>query len=821
MNLRLLILSMLVSVSAFSQTVNTISIPVDKYAIVMDAEKDTVQKFDVPVRLRTINDVELVDSVIHINNDADLANIGSLPKPANERWGLLFNNGLTYHGSISLTEDNWFIGGYGRGDNPVIKGTKEATGWQQLPRNNTIYYTIIPGITETNRVLIDGTIATISQFPSASTLDPYDFWSGYVSLDSALNTGAFYSDTIVYYNQLPSVDLVGSRAVFRSVGWANYWQNIINMPNSYTLVLDYGIYSVHAGTPFFIVNNPDLIDGDKQYATRGDTLFIRVADPSNHTIEYSSTETAITITGKSNIKAKNLRLEGFNYSGVSILDSCENIVISDCDIDKCYHYGVRISDTRSNNITIKNNNVEYSSYQAIASNSSNSIIDNNRILKHGLRNNIGFDVYHPIPGNPVNNEGAGTGIISELSSNTIRKNYLDSIGYIGIFVKGLNNLVEYNQVYHCDLVLEDGAGFYSHLDCTGTIIRKNISAENGFPTSTNLTHGYYFDNTNQGLYLEDNIAYGNHGYGILLNNPGTDTIRRNVIYENMQAALKIDDYVSSYETFLNSLITDNIFFSKTDTSELYLNMGVPLDSAHRITIYNNYYCNPFISVGVPTDWDANPKTLYTLFDTDFVADTLGQLVPNNTFETSDNWYGTVVASSPIGTGGALIKVYTASYHLSQSFNLSYEVTQQSKMQLTFDIVGNTTGLNPIATSIGSEVSFPDYTFGSEVYHYEGFAEVNPMSITGRLQLGITNGVVGDTAWVDNVYVYNVLTDVVDQNAKSELFINNTNHSKIYYINGANANDIDGNNITISFVLSPFEAKILVGDNLNLISEMKL
>jgi hypothetical protein len=51
----------------------------------------------------------------------------------------------------------------------------------------------------------------------------------------------------------------------------------------------------------------------------------------------------------------------------------------------------------------------------------------------------------------------------------------------------------------------------------------------------------------------------------------------------------------------------------------------------------------------------------------------------------------------------------------------------------------------------------------------------------------------------------------------KLFYNDTTGSKIYYINGATAEDVDGTPITVSFTLSPFTSKIVVGANLDLIS----
>ena len=51
----------------------------------------------------------------------------------------------------------------------------------------------------------------------------------------------------------------------------------------------------------------------------------------------------------------------------------------------------------------------------------------------------------------------------------------------------------------------------------------------------------------------------------------------------------------------------------------------------------------------------------------------------------------------------------------------------------------------------------------------------------------------------------------------ELFYNNTKIAKTFNINGATAYDIDGNQVTVSFTLQPFEGKILTGTDLNLIS----
>jgi parallel beta-helix repeat protein len=52
----------------------------------------------------------------------------------------------------------------------------------------------------------------------------------------------------------------------------------------------------------------------------------------------------------------------------------------------------------------------------------------------------------------------------------------------------------------------------------------------------------------------------------------------------------------------------------------------------------------------------------------------------------------------------------------------------------------------------------------------------------------------------------------------EMFYNNTRNAKLYNLNGAIAKNVDGNTVTGKFVLQPFTSIILIGTNLNLISD---
>jgi hypothetical protein len=730
--------------------------------------------------------------------------------------------GSTYNGTIALQDDISFCSyslNNGSKEKPILNGTITLTIWSQLPRDNNIYFAHTAAAGYRNRLLVDGKIVKISSYPSASTLDPYDFWTGYAPMTSVVNTSNYYTDTIVRDNQLPDIDLAGSVAVCRTVGWANYHQQIKRKLNDSTIVLDYGIYGMDKGDPYFIINHPDLIDGNNQWAHRNDTVFVRLADsPVNHTIELSRIDYAFSGNDISNVQINNLEIKNFDKAGINLTGNSENISVSNCYFNGCYNSAIAAYDTDNRNIDFLYNTITKSSYQAVRLQGNNMRVIGNNITKHGLRNNIGTGVYHPLRGNVTNANGAAVGIfVYECDSNLISGNILDSLGYNGVMFAGKHNLIEYNQVQHCDLVLEDGGGFYFHLDCEGSIVRNNISANNGYPQSTQNTFGFYGDITFENGTVESNVAYGNKGYGALFNGPKNVTFENNTIFDNTQLGIRINDYTTvGAEAWVmrNNDFRYNTIFSKTSTSPLYFYTDIPIDSTLRVNLYSNYYCNPYTNSGVPTDYDSHPLSLYAVYETEEVTDTIASLISNSTFDASGaGWFvgSEWTATSPIGTGGALGWARGSAYDVIQTYNFNYAQSGTTKYLLEFDTYSNGDAFTSSSGYIklgDPVVNFPANNFAAGKDHYRGFATyTGETTQTGRLSLG-TTATPGDSIYFDNVYLWEVESQAVNQDTKSQLFVNNTTHPQVQTIGTGTWKDIDGNTVS-SLTLQPFSSAILI------------
>jgi parallel beta-helix repeat protein len=105
--------------------------------------------------------------------------------------------------------------------------------------------------------------------------------------------------------------------------------------------------------------------------------------------------------------------------------------------------------------------------------------------------------------------------------------------------------------YSANFVVEDNVafangnhGFIISRGCTGFVFRRNRSYENNNPDPTRLAHGFMLDAgsptsadpqaSSSNNLLEDNVAYGNEGYGLRILGSDTNTARANRFEGNLQ-----------------------------------------------------------------------------------------------------------------------------------------------------------------------------------------------------------------------------------------------------------------------------------------------
>ena len=204
---------------------------------------------------------------------------------------------------------------------------------------------------------------------------------------------------------------------------------------------------------------------------------------------------------------------------------------------------------------ITNNLISGANRDGIRLKGINCTITNNTLENISLMANIGLNAFID-PYNTACAINAYPVHESELSGNI-----LDNIGYIGIMFYGNNNILEYNRINQTCLTLQDGGGIYSHLDATGSIIRKNIISNSG-PIGDMGCFGIYMDATSMGVNIESNTVFGCSGSGIFISNCKNMMVTGNTLFDNQGSEMIASNHVEEILMF-NNVVTGNVFFAKT------------------------------------------------------------------------------------------------------------------------------------------------------------------------------------------------------------------------------------------------------------------
>ncbi|MCK9480002.1 MAG: right-handed parallel beta-helix repeat-containing protein [Firmicutes bacterium] len=301
----------------------------------------------------------------------------------------------------------------------------------------------------------------------------------------------------------------------------HFYENLLeelDVPGEYYIDRENGILYLMPPAEFEFADCTISLTDNKQF-------FFRLDDVSNVFIENFvfdyGRRGAITVVGNNNF--------------------CENIIISNIEVQNVANAGVRFN--KAKNSGIKNSAIHHvgefgvhlsnpSSYSLEAE---NLFVKNCRI--HDVSNYI--KVYKPA----VYLNGTGF----EISHNEIY-----NAPHQALILRGNNHLIEYNEVYNANYDFSDMGAVYAHTgqwpQMRGHTIRRNYFHDIG--NEKMATHVLYFDNQSMGFTVEENIFYkiGNESFG---NSTGNHSIHLNgasyvSINNNMFIDTRNGVYVSAH-----------------------------------------------------------------------------------------------------------------------------------------------------------------------------------------------------------------------------------------------------------------------------------
>ena len=234
---------------------------------------------------------------------------------------LLFRRGDTFKGSLELGSSGASgspitIGAYGTGENPVISGFTQVSGWTSY--GNGIYYRSLSCESNPNIVLVNGKNTPIGKWPN----------SGFIPIDSHV------SNTSVTGSELPSYPTwTGGEVVIRKS--QHVWdRNRITNHSGTTIYYQSGSdYHAEDGYGFFIQNHISTLDqvGEWYYDGEDFYMYFGSNNPENYNVKVSSIDQLLFLDANSNITLDNLAFEGANVYAVQVKNSA-NVTIQNCRI---------------------------------------------------------------------------------------------------------------------------------------------------------------------------------------------------------------------------------------------------------------------------------------------------------------------------------------------------------------------------------------------------------------------------------------------------------------------------------------------------------
>lgn len=433
---------------------------------------------------------------------------------------IFFERGGTFIGTLKISKSGIYVGAYGLGRKPIIKGSIKIVNWE-LFKNNIWKSYCKECSKEPANVFIGGKAQPLGRYPN----------QGYLSISNVVkNHPSFKDRTTSYKDNLWE----NSEMVVRSSRWTIDKLPVTSFRNNTFTYSQPPSYPLENGSGYFIQKHLSTLDQSGEWFFNSDTreLFIyldKELRPGNN-IEVSFYELGfeivttndVTIDGLTfinhqsgclvknsrNIKLRNIEQFNSGKNGLEI-NGCENPVVDNSII----------ADSNNNGVVWRNN--------------SGGTFICNEILRTGL-----------IPGKGAN--GNGSYIALYITANKIsldttlfQSNKIDSTGYSGIDFRTGHTLIKNNQISNFCLTKDDGGGIYTwENNQLGNLIEGNhISNGRGSGEGTpnfnqRFASGIYIDDRSSKVDIHNNTISYCATAGIYLHNARMISVRENTLSAN-------------------------------------------------------------------------------------------------------------------------------------------------------------------------------------------------------------------------------------------------------------------------------------------------
>ncbi len=573
------------------------------------------------------NGTSINTPLLTIDGTNGTGGIDSKSKPAGTR--VFFKRGCTYYGQIDADHSGTASApvtydAYGTGTAPVISGGTLVTGWT-VHSGNIYKATVATGLSP-KYLFVGGTPQNLARHPNSGFFTTSNIQSGGVVTDSDNS----------WLSSQSANSLVGANFVGKTSPWS--WNRRPITANSGTGFTAPGISTfasgssqiVDAGWGYMFENKLSFLDqaGEWFYDSATGTVYLWApnnANPNNLTVEISTTARGFDVgNAKTNIKVKNLVFEHQNERNIHISQP-KAIVMENLELRKAPE-GLNSTGLIGNpeaDANILRNSYLHDIYVEGIRVSGRSVIEGNVV------EDIAIDPQKA--GSTSNWTLFGINTTTTGSHNTIKRNIVKNIGYIGIIGTASGEISE-NLIQDPLIITTDG-GAMAIDNSNGLLIKKNTmfggagqlfampSIYGGYEP---ISKGFYFGDLNiQNTIVEENVIIGSTD-GIWIDHNTQyqgNQVKNNIVYGADEIGIGLTDYSTwrdlaqpfsitcdprsnspCFKASWNDIVSGNkVYMTKPSTYPLYLQQVYDNGTNATVdfgTYSNNYYYQPFSTTKV-------------------------------------------------------------------------------------------------------------------------------------------------------------------------------------------------------------------------------
>ena len=501
---------------------------------------------------------------------------------------VLFRSGETFYGSIVINTSGSIsrpivLSTYGSGSRPIISGFQTLTNWVSI--GNGIYESYNASLgSSVNMVTFNGVMQPIGRYPNVDAGN-----KGYLTFES-------HGTTSITDNELSSaINWTGAEVVIRPKRWI-LDRRTIKSHSGHTISYSSGLtYTPYDNYGYFIQNHIKTLDqlGEWYYnpGTKKMNVYFGSKKPSSYTIQASAVDCLVAVDHHDNVVFDNLCFIGSNVKAFDLFYA-QNMKVQSCEIKFSGIDGIDASATT--NLLVQSTYFNFTNNDAVDLNYNcvNSDIRLNYIANTGMTAGMGL-------GGNANYQAIT--IIG--TNNLVEYNTIYNTGSVPIkFSGGNDNVIKNNFINYFSSIKDDGGGIYTGATSgsnytgqkiIGNIVLNGIGAPEGTDRpGTGSSSGIYMDDNVANIEVSSNTVANCRKAGILIHNAFKITLNNNVLYDNATQLVMVHDYAMPKALLRNNIITNNIFFSKSDTQMVFTVSTMADDINLLGSVNNNYYCRP-------------------------------------------------------------------------------------------------------------------------------------------------------------------------------------------------------------------------------------